>query len=202
MQKIYFLFFLAIFISTQSLCQTTKTQPLKTAKKHTKKPVSTPKKEVLIGKISSAAMTIKIHQVVEVVLNACTKCPGSQAKYTPKPNHRVLLFDITRRNPNSYALNAQIDNCTPLYARIIGTDGVEYPCHTIPSLIELAMAQKKRIDERNAPMYYSILGPAPARSEQRAFAMAIEIPRQVQPKELVWRKGTLLTCLLVMPNNQ
>lgn len=202
MKKKYLFVLLLAFVPIHSFCQANKSTASKTVKKATPAPKSSTKDEILLGHITTAAMTIKIHRAIEVVLSPCTHCLNSETSYTPKPNHRTLLFEITRRNPNNYILNAQIDNCTPLYARIIGTDGLEYACHTIPSLIELAMAQNKGISAQNAPMYYALLGPAPARSDQRAFALAVEMPLKVQPRELIWRKGTLLSCPLVMAHNK
>ncbi|MDJ1499928.1 hypothetical protein [Xanthocytophaga agilis] len=158
--------------------------------------------EILLGKIITDKMTIKIHRMIEVHLSACQKCVGTDQNYKPKPSHKVLLFEISRRNPNTYELNAQVENTTPLYARIVGTDHKEYPCYTVPSLIEIAMEQKQGINEGNAKIYYQLLGSAPPRTEQRAFALAVEMPSDVQPFELIWKKEQMLKCTLNMQNNK
>ncbi len=189
--------------------QTKKTAVKKPVKKTVKKPaapesavVSAPQEEILLGKINTGKMTIKVHRMMEIFLAPCDKCVGTEQSFKPKPNHRVLLFEISRRNANNYELNAQLENTTPLYARILGTDNKEYACYSVPSLIEIAMAQKKGINEQNAKMYYLLQGSAPARTEHRAYALAIEMPLDVQPKELIWKKEMQLTCPLNMQNNK
>lgn len=177
------------------------------SKKHLSKPgaktvTRTAAEETLLGKIATGNMTVKIHRMLEVYLDPCEKCLGSNLKFQPKPHHRVVLFEISRRNANSYELNAQLESATPLYARIIGTDGLEYACHNVPSLVEIAMAQKKGIDEKNAKAYFQLLVSAPPRSDHRAFALAAEMPVDVQPRELVWRKELRLQCPLNMGNNK
>lgn len=198
-------FFGGVFFWEAS-AQTKKAGGRKTAKKAVKKPVAAPvpvaTEEVLLGKINTGKMTIKVHRMLEVFLSPCEKCVGTEQSYKPKPQHRVLLFEISRRNVNTYELNAQLENTTPLYARIVGTDNKEYPCYSVPSLIEIAMNQKKGINEQNAKMYYLLQGSAPARTEHRAFALAIEMPLDVQPKELIWKKEFQLQCLLNMQNNK
>jgi len=191
------------FFSTEVFAQAKKSR--KPTKKVMKKPASASvpvTEEVLLGKITTGKMTIKVHRMIEVFLSPCEKCIGSDQNYKPKPQHRVLLFEISRRNPNSYELNAQIENTTPLYARIVGTDNREYPCYTLPSLIEIAMAQKKGITSQNGKMYFQLLGSAPPRTEHRAFALAVEMPLDVQPKELIWQKDLQLKCPLNMQNNK
>jgi len=182
-----------------------KSKSRKTTRKVVSKPAVTlapALEKMLLGQINTGKMTIKIHRMVEVFLLPCEKCVGTDQHYKPKPGHRVLLFEISRRNVNHYELNAKLDHASPLYARILGSDNQEYPCYTLPSLIEIAMDQNKGITSQNAKMYYQLLGSAPPRTEHRAFALAVEMPLEVQPQELLWKKELMLKCDLNMQNNK
>ena len=197
--KTYFLLLLLMLSLATVEASAQSRKKRKPVKKTAPKPVVAPApEERLIGKISTGKLTIKVHRVTEVFLSPCEKCIGTNQNYKPKPNHRVLLFEISRRNPNNYELSDKFDNTTPLYARIVGSNGVEYPCYTVPSLVELAMEQKKILKNKH---YFDFFGPAPSRTEHRAFALAVEMPLDVQPQELVWNKAMRLKCALNMLNN-